>query len=324
MGGWVNPSLSAAADICLYDKSIRKLIIVPGSDFSAPAYPSSGYSPVGVVVVPGTHNVYGDGSCGVMSIKAMNCATPDTGSISYQGIYWGDNTFDISSLTNYNVVAGIGHVNDTMHDTIYTTTSGGYLPSNSSYFTGEVCPHDTDLKYGENLSTVNNCYIPSPYLTDDTRNPMYYQTSSPSSTSNAMSDFDGKNNTKIITDLATGQSDWKTASSITNSSDANYYPAACCCWRYHTDGTKQGQWYLPACGELGYIMPKFKQIQTSINALISAYGNSVGVQLESYPYWSSSENYYSNVNIINLGYGYVSNAYKSSAYYVRAWLRVGA
>ena len=139
-----------------------------------------------------------------------------------------------------------------------------------------------------------------------------------------MSDFDDKNNTKIITDLATGQSDWKTASSITNSSDANYYPAACCCWRYHTDGTKQGQWYLPACGELGYIMPKFKQIQTSINALISAYGNSVGVQLESYPYWSSSENYYSNVNIINLGYGYVSNAYKSSAYYVRAWLRVGA
>ena len=54
---------------------------------------------------------------------------------------------------------------------------------------------------------------------------------------NAISDFDGVGNTKVLTGLATGQSDWKTAASIINNSGSTYYPAACCCWRYHTLGT---------------------------------------------------------------------------------------
>lgn len=88
-GGGIEPSLSAAADVCLYEKSSDSLIIVPGGQFSASAYPSTNYSPVGVVVVPGSHNVYGDGSCGVMSIKAMNCSSASTGSDSESNIYWG-------------------------------------------------------------------------------------------------------------------------------------------------------------------------------------------------------------------------------------------
>lgn len=55
---------------------------------------------------------------------------------------------------------------------------------------------------------------------------------------NALADFKGIINTKIITNLATGQSDWKTSDAIINSGETGYYPAACCCARFKTTGTK--------------------------------------------------------------------------------------
>lgn len=47
----------------------------------------------------------------------------------------------------------------------------------------------------------------------------------------------------------------------------NYYPAACCCWRYHTLGTNQGDWYLPTLGELGYCFVTLGKIQNTIQYL---------------------------------------------------------
>ena len=73
-------SEAVAGDICLYSKKENRLLIVSADDIDK--CPADKYSPVGVVVVPGSHNVYGDGSCGVMSIKTMNCSTPSTGSDS--------------------------------------------------------------------------------------------------------------------------------------------------------------------------------------------------------------------------------------------------
>lgn len=311
----LKPKEALVGDVCLYDKNADKLIIVSASE-DLSNYSSDSYSPVGVVVIPGSHDVYGDGSCGVMSLKEMNYTTPDTGSTSYQDMRWGYNSLDISSLTNYDVVCHVGN-NGTVNESVQGTIGYAYLPSDK--FSTVQNPYDTDTYYNYNDSDY---YIPSPYNDDDTRNPAYYQTSSPSSTGNAMSDFNGKNNTNIITALATAES-WKTASSITNSYSSGYYPAACCCWRYHTDGTKQGQWYLPACGELGYIMPKFNQIQASINALRTAYGDSVGVQLNSdYSYWSSSEYGDGNARSVYTDSGLVSNDDKFGYLCVRAWLRV--
>lgn len=88
MGG-ISPSESSSCDICLYDKTNDKLIIVKGDMWNIETYPSSKYSPVGIVLIPGTHNVYGDGSCCVMSLKEMNCNTPNRGSITYYKMYWG-------------------------------------------------------------------------------------------------------------------------------------------------------------------------------------------------------------------------------------------
>lgn len=314
----LEPEPALAGDICLYDKNADKLIIVSASEDLA-NYPADSYSPVGVVVVPSTHDVYGDGSCGVMSMKPMSLDTPDTGDTSDWFIYWGGYGTDISTLPNLNNAPYIGKGTYVGNSTNTILGLHDYPRLPSDIYSAVKCPHDTDTYY--NSSSSSHYQAPSPFLTDGSRNPAYYQTSFPSDISNALADFDGVGNTKILTGLATSQSDWKTASTITHSYDDGYYPAACCCWRYHTDGTKQGDWYLPAMGELGYIMPNFNKINTTISMLINAY--SVGVQLvRPYSYWSSSEYSSDDARGVDADNGLVDREDKDSQCCVRAFLRV--
>lgn len=311
---------AVAGDICLYNKQQDRLELYSQNVFDDNTFPLSKYTPVGVVVIPGSHNVYGDGSCGVMSLKEMNYNTPDTGSTSYQGIYWGQYDTDISNLTNYNKVCYVGS-NGTVNQTVQGVNINSFLPSDN--FTTLQNPYDKDTYF---YYKDNDYYAPSPYNEDDTRNPAYYQTASPSSSKNALSYFDGMGNTTKLIKLATGQSNWKTASTITNNSGSGYSPAACCCWRYHTEGTNQGDWYLPACGELGYMMVKFNKINQTISTLTSAYGSSVGIRVHyDYTYLSSSELNSTDARYVNTYNGNVSYDYKNSiGSYVRAFLRVGA
>ena len=248
----------------------------------------------------------------------MHYETPDTGSTSRQGMYWGQYGVDISNMKNYSQLCYVGS-KGTVNKTVQGVTDNAYLPSDS--FTYVQNPYDTDTWYNHNNSTK---YIPSPYNEDDTRNPAYYQTSSPSSTANAFSDFDGVGNTTKLINLATAQTDWKTASSITHYSEYGYSPAACCCWRYHTEGTKQGDWYLPAMGELGYMMVKLSKINQAISTLTTAYGSTVGFRVDSLKsYWSSSENSSYSARYVRTDGGYVYYMSKDNGYlYVRAFLRV--
>lgn len=309
----ISPADSVAGDYAFYDKTADKIIIIDQTKWSVDKYPSNKYTPIGIVVVPGTHNVYGDGSCGVMSLKEMNYSTPDTGSTSYQYMYWGHYGNDISNLPNLDQFP----VGNTSNGIPTSQTSYAFIPSDK--FSGVQCAHDTDAYY----YSSSYSYAPSPYLTDGSRNPGYYQTTSPSSSSNALADFDGKGNSEILWGLATAQSNWRTASTITNNSGDNYLPAACCCWRYHTDGTQQGDWYLPAMGELGYIMPPFNRINEAITKMRNAYGSSVGVTLRTlYGYWSSSEYDSNHAHCVDTDYGYVSGYGKDNDHHVRAWLRV--
>lgn len=313
----VSSSEAVAADILMYDKvNNEKFILRSTADFSK--YPAESYTPIGIVVVPGTHNVYGDGSCGVMSLREMNYSTPDEGSTSRQGIYWGQYDSD-TSLPNLNQVPIVG-TGSSVGDASSTVTEQfnySYLPSDK--FSAVQCPHDTDTYYyGSSLYKQ----APSPYLTDGSRNPAYYQTTSPSSSSNALADFDGIGNSQILWELATSQSNWRTASSITNDYDLGYSPAACCCWRYHTEGTSQGDWYLPACGELGYIMPPFNKINGAIRNMQTEYGSSVGVELNTNDYcWSSTESSSGNARYVGTYAGYVGIYGKKYNRYVRAFLK---
>lgn len=297
-------------DACVWDGSKKRFFRFSDS----PTDNIAKYSPIGVVVIPASHNVYGDDSCGVMSLKAMNCSTPSTGGTSEQFMYWGVSGTDISSLTNYNVVCHIGN-NGNPQSTIQGTTDNAYLPSDK--FDTVQCPHDTDAYYYYNDSDY---YIPSPYLTDGERNPLYYQTSSPSSSSNALADFDGIGNTeKIITQRGTKDyNSWKP-----NYNSQTDYPAASCCDMFYTEGTQQGDWYLPACGELGYIMPPFNKINEAISNMRQAYGSSVGVELDTGSfYWSSTEYSSDYARRVRTGRGGVDHNGKNYGYYVRAFLKV--
>ena len=260
------------------------------------------YTPIGVEVVPAEHDVYGTGQAGIMSLAEMNYSTPDVGSSSYQYIYWGGYGTD-TSLPNYDMVNLVDG----------TTSSYGFLPSDQ--FTGATSLDGVSKYY----TTSNNA--PSPYNADGSRNEAYYTTAY--STANALSDFDGVGNTTVLTELATSQSDWKTADTITNSYSAGYYPAACCAWRFHTTGTDQGQWYLPACGEMGYVFNRLSAINETINKVLSVYSSVVAVVMRtSGNYWSSSECSADGARDLGTGNGFVYNSNKSRNYYVRAFLRV--
>lgn len=305
-------SEAVAGDAVLYDETNDKLVIIDNTKLED--Y-TEGYTPIGVVVVPGTHDVYGDGSCGVMSLKETDYSTPDTGSISPSVMCWGQYGTDISTLPNLNQVP----VGNTANGIPTSQAKYSYLPSDK--FSGTQCAHDTNAFYYNTSVTT----IPSPYLTDGSRNFGYSQTTSPMSTSNCLADFDGRGNSEILLGLATAQSNWRTASTITNDHGPGYSPVACCCWRYHTVGTQQGDWYLPAEGELGYIMPRFNRISRAITSIRNAYGSSVGVTLStlnSTYYWSSSEYNGLYARYVSVRSGYVNNYGKESSGYVRAFLRV--
>ena len=158
-------------------------------------------------------------------------------------------------------------------------------------------------------------------MTDGSRNPGYYQTTSPSSTNNCLADFDGVGNTeKIIAQR--GDKDYSSWIPAFNSETD--YPAASCCDMFHTEGTSQGDWYLPACGELGYIMPSFNKINDAIGKMRTAYGSSVGIELGTdYGFWSSTEYSSYSARYVDTDDGYVYGDDKGYDSYVRAFLRAG-
>ena len=301
-------SEAVAGDAVLYDETKDKLVILDNTKLED--Y-TEGYTPIGVVVVPGTHNVYGDGSCGVMSLKAMNCDTPSTGGTYEQAMCWGVRDTDIPGLPYLNRVPIGNTSNGIPTDSAYNA----FLPSDK--FSDIQCAYDTDAYYKSPYSP----YIPSPYLTDGSRNPGYYQTTPPSSSSNMLADFDGIGNTaKIIAQRGTKDYNSWTPERTTEVD----YPAASCCDMFHIEGTQQGDWYLPACGELGYIIPPFNKINDAIDKMRTAYGSSVGVELGTNNHWWSSTEYGSSFACnVDASIGDVSNYYKYDyRFRVRAFLRV--
>lgn len=230
-------------------------------------------------------------------------------------MYWGVYGTDISVLPNLDQapIVGSGSNVGNASSTVIGEKQYAYLPSDK--FSAVQCPHDTDAYYYSSLSSYNQA--PSPYLTDGSRNPAYYQTSSPSSSSNALADFDGIGNTEKII-VKRGTKDYNSwTPGRTNSPD---YPAASCCDMFHTEGTSQGDWYLPACGELGYIMPPFNKINEAIDKMRTAYGSSVGIELYANRIYLSSTGRSANyARYINTDNGSISK--ESYDTFVRAFLR---
>ena len=173
----------------------------------------------------------------------------------------------------------------------------GYMPSDSEngYFTALTNPYDSVTMFAYD---DYKHYIPSPFMNNGAFNENYSTlfTTGGTAINNALSDFDGFRNTQILI------------------KDADVVAAKHCA--IFNPGYGEGEWYLPAVGELGFIMPRFKVI----NSKLSALGSS-GVQLSGNDfYWSSTEYRGSLAWIVSPSNGYVRNNPKSSSNYVRAFL----
>lgn len=92
-----------------------------------------------------------------------------------------------------------------------------------------------------------------------------------STSGTAITDMNGKANTEAVLQYATAQTDWRTASAITWANAAGYYPVFECAWRYHTSGTVQGDWYVPACGQFYYLTSNTEEL-AKLNAGFTAIG----------------------------------------------------
>ena len=203
-------------------------------------------TPVGVVVIP--ENMLPDGKPRIISLKYVDKS--GNASTSTVKMSWASTNVN-TSLTNYDRVP----TTDNAGSTSTGSSDGGYLPSDK--FTGSVSFVDPKSKYRENTP-----YIISPYLGDDkTLNPEYCKAIS--GYNNALSDFNGLSNTETLVGLGSD------------------YTAANAAYKYN-DGSSNLQWYLPAMGELGFLAPRFKEI----NNIITALG---GVAVAGIYLWSSSE-----------------------------------
>ena len=230
-------------------------------------------TPVGVVVIP--EGFAPDGKARMISLKYATSA--GTSSDSYVSMPWGGYGTD-TSLTNYTKVPTTDNAGSTSNG----SSSYGYLPSDS--FSGTESFVDPKSKY--NGSTP---MIPSPYLDNDrTLNPVYKETISGN---NALSDFGGSSNTQTLVGLGAD------------------YIAANACWNYK-DGSSNLQWYLPAAGELGFLVPRFNVINST---LTTVGGSSVALG----NFWSSSEYSSNNASYVNTNNGDVYHNLKNNLNYVR-------
>ena len=325
-GGGTDPSQAAPLEVAFYNSDIDDIVIRKQTDWKDDEIP------IGIVVVPGYHNRYGDGSCGIMSLVGMDTRTPETG------------VAVIGSSQTDNVTMYWGSYGTSIGKSIFVSTTA--LTSSTNYI-----PYQSAS--GSTACTVNSGGLVWPYdgtttaptsgaSTEYTNTRGYVRATSGKSGC----DFNGIRNTAALYVKTRTAEQW-TASTVESATGATNTPAAACCGRFKTVGTKSfldvytgitsnstnygtsastkdntGFWYLPAEGELCYLPSKRFEINKTILALNKKYSN-VGVRLDtSYSYWSSSENDSSYAWYVYMSIGSVSSNRKGSNYHVRAFLRL--
>lgn len=192
---------------------------------------------IGVCVIP--PYTLPDGDARFMSIRTMSNNYPDTGYDGSTSSCFGGYNVD-TPLQNFT-----GVIRRKYDDTEWEITNYS-------------APIPIDMKI---ISAQYNP-VPNPYTDFQT-----YSTASIGTDTNALSDFDGKHNTDVLISMSTYPEDWKTSSYINWSYGPGAYLAAECCWRFNPGYTKQGDWYLPAIGELAFIAPNASKIENAFSAL---------------------------------------------------------
>ena len=245
-------------------------------------YPKEVFEPIGIVVIPKSHDVYGDGSVGVIGLKLINVSTPDIGGTERTSIPFGGMGASIAdkNMNRVNVYEDDSQSSvASIVNTSSSTSEWAYMPVQTPFDQYWIeCLCDSHCGYTD--SAVSRKFIPSPYLQDGSRNPDYYTLST--STYNLLGYFDGREKTREVLKFATTQPAWKTDPTILMNTDAGSYPAACACWRYHTEGTKQGDWYIPSTGETGYVAARRMWIGYTLETIKHFFEMDINIWVDSF------------------------------------------
>lgn len=331
-GGGTDPSQAAPLEVAFYNGSY--IVIRKQENWQ------DDETPIGIVVVPGYHNRYGDGSCGVMSLVGMDYNHPENGEPITSSSQSDSITmfYGINYFVENNMFVGSGYE---------PFTSGYYIPyqiingsesCRTSFDDGyALWPYEFEVDSGfyYPLSSANTTYSNSgtyPYVS--------------ATSGNAGCDFNGIRNTAALYVKTRTASQW-TASTVTNATGTTNAPAAACCGRFKTVGTNsfldvfsgitsnnlnygtsdstktnKGFWYFPAIGELTYLPSKRFQINNTITALNQKYGN-VAIQVRTdRGFWGSTCYYNYSFYMMNLEDGYIEVQDSNTYCRVRAFMRL--
>lgn len=257
-----------------------------------------GKTPIGIKVIPA--NFLGEGEkARYVSLKYMSYTYPDTGSSSTSNVdmYWGDNTQLCSGeyydkiLDNYSAtLLDLSYDYNYFVNNVFSwkNTPGGTNPGYASEY-GQYQGGYTDSDYVSLISSAG-IYNTTPYIWNNGT----ATESSYSLSGSILGDISGKNHTATILEKYTAE-DYKTKTSLTNDVAANICTAAGCTWRYHTTGTNQGDWYLPAAGELALMLMNAGMISSIMYELNQIYSSDCISQIQGISgnyginYWSSTE-----------------------------------
>lgn len=245
-------------------------------------WPDEGWTPIGVVIVPTSHNRYGDGSCGVMSLKRASSLHPGEPVLFNSG---GD------SMPYGSGSPGNGVFLASYDNTLYATYQESSAGLKCKGYSSNVWPYAGEAYY-PNEEAATQWSNNGSYVTETSGKPYC--------------DFNGIRNTAAVYVASKDSTQW-TSDTIATDGD---FPCIICQARFKTPGTKSffeiyngitqnnllygtvdspkqntGYWYAPAVGELQYKL-RYKGslscLQTALNNKYPDCASSLGVNSQEY------------------------------------------
>lgn len=263
-------------DVMLINGSGR-VVVVPPYDVAGRV--ADGFTPYGIVVVPTSHDTYGDGTMGVMSIK-------NTGYIPF-GPYGHDPVFDRFQFEVDNpegkgqnaILDNVGPIqkkDDILCPLQLSRRRCNIIVPATDFITDGIESCNPALKYRNVTRSEEYSVAPNIYNVDGSMNPLCRQNDG----NWFIFDYDGFGNTRYI--YQTYGSKWSGRYGDGYQYhekvdvDNGQYPMI----EMAVNFDVKGRWYLPGLGEMQYIVARYAKIKESLE-IIARYSYSEPI-LDSY------------------------------------------
>lgn len=291
-GSGTNPSEATPLEVVFYNSALNGLVIRKQEDWI------DGEIPIGMVIVPGAHNRYGDGTCGVMSLVEMDCNNPEIGA----PITGNPQPFT-QPFTHTTVRVGRHNYEE---PNVFKGTNDGGTNYKVEYQTDSASTEATVQHYIWPYALDSNHAVTTGASQNYKNNNSYVQ----ATTGSSLGDCNGIRNTVAYYVNTRTSAQWTANTVCTNGIGADC-PARICAGRFKTVGTKSlldmysgitsvdlnygtssstksntNYWYLPGQGELSYIPRWSFEIDKTVLAINEKYGN-VSIPVNGYAIQSS-------------------------------------